>query len=80
MSELLVITFEERETAGQASERLKELRAAQTIDLRDVAVVEKGDEGKVYVHDGLDKVSKGGALAGGALGLLARKRSKSRRA
>ncbi|HKZ92238.1 MAG TPA: DUF1269 domain-containing protein [Candidatus Limnocylindrales bacterium] len=70
MSQLLVITFGKRETAGQAAERLKDVQGAHGIDLSDVAVVEKDADGKVHVHHGLDKVTAGGAIAGGVLGLL----------
>ena len=70
MSQLLVITFEQRETAGQAAARLKEVQSAHGLDLADMAVVEKDADGKVHVHHGLDKVTAGGAVGGGFLGLL----------
>ena len=70
MSQLLVITFEKRETAGQAAERLKGLNAAHGLDIGDMAVVEKDDDGKVHVHHGVDTTTAGGAIVGGALGLL----------
>src|SRR5262245_53112512 len=70
MSQLLVITFEQRETAGQAAERLRSLQSAHGADFSDIAVVEKDSDGKVSVHHGVDKVTAGGAAVGGALGLL----------
>jgi uncharacterized membrane protein len=70
MSQLLVITFEQRETAGQAAERLRSLEGAHGADFKDMAVVEKDADGKVNVHHGIDKVTAGGALTGGILGLL----------
>ena len=70
MSQLLVITFEQRETAGQAAARLKAVQSAHGLDLADMAVVEKDADGKVHVHHGLDKVTAGGAVGGGFLGLL----------
>ena len=70
MSQLLVITFEARETAGQAAERLKELQQGHGVDINDMAVVEKDADGKVHVHHGVDKTTAGGAAVGGALGLL----------
>jgi len=70
MSQLLVITFEQRETAGQAAERLRGLQSAHGADFSDMAVVEKDADGKVHVHHGLDKVTVGGAAVGGFLGLL----------
>jgi uncharacterized membrane protein len=70
MSQLLVITFEARETAGQAAERLKGLQKGHDVEINDMAVVEKDADGKVHVHHGLDKTTTGGAAVGGALGLL----------
>jgi uncharacterized membrane protein len=70
MSQLLVITFGQRETASQAAGRLKDVQRAHGLDLTDVAVVEKDSDGKVHVHHGLDKATTGGAVAGGFLGLL----------
>ena len=70
MSQLLVITFEQRETAGQAGERLKGLNKAHGISISDMAVVEKDADGKVHVQHGIDTTTAGGAIVGGALGLL----------
>jgi uncharacterized membrane protein len=70
VSQLLVITFEDRESAGQACERLKSLQSAHGAQIDDVAVVEKDADGKVHVHHGFDRTTAGGAVVGGALGLL----------
>ena len=70
MSQLLVITFEKRETAGQAAERLKGLNKAHSISIDDMAVVEKDAEGKIHVQHGVDTTTAGGAIVGGTLGLL----------
>jgi uncharacterized membrane protein len=70
MSQLLVVTFGERETAGQAAERLKSVQAAHQADIADMAVVEKDGDGKVHVHHGVDTTTAGGAAVGGFLGLL----------
>lgn len=70
MSQLLVITFGERETAGQAAERLKSLNKAHAASINDMAVVEKDEEEKVHVHHGVDSATAGGAIGGGLLGLL----------
>ena len=70
MSQLLVITFDKRETAGQAAERLKGVQGAHQVSINDMAVVEKDDDGKVHVHHGMDTVTAGGAAVGGVLGLL----------
>jgi uncharacterized membrane protein len=70
MSQLLVITFPQRETGGQAAERLKSVEGSGGVHLRDMAVVEKDADGKVHVHHGVDKATAGGAVTGGFLGLL----------
>lgn len=70
MGQFLVITFGERETAGQAAERLKGVQAVQRASISDMAVVEKDADGKVKVHHGIDTTTAGGAWIGGALGLL----------
>jgi uncharacterized membrane protein len=70
MSELLVITFGKRETAGQAAEQLKGLGKSHAVDIEDMAVVEKDAEGKVKVHHGVDTTTASGAVVGGGLGLL----------
>jgi uncharacterized membrane protein len=70
MSQLLVITFGARETAGQAAERLKGVQAAHQLDINDMAVVEKDDDGKVHVHHGVDTTTAGGAAIGGVLGIM----------
>jgi uncharacterized membrane protein len=70
MSQLLVITFESRETAGQAAERLKGVQKAHAATIDDMAVVEKDENGKVHVQHGVDTTTAGGSIVGGALGLL----------
>ena len=70
MSQLLVITFGARETAGQASERLKGLQKGHGVEINDMAVVEKDEAGKVKVHHGVDTPTASGAIIGGVLGLL----------
>jgi uncharacterized membrane protein len=70
MSQLLVMTFGERETAGQAAERLKGINKAHAVSIQDMAVVEKDADDKVHVHHGVDTATAGGAIGGGVLGLL----------
>ena len=70
MSQLLVITFEARETAGQAGERMKELQKGHGVHINDMAVVEKDADGKIHTHHGIDTTTAGGAIIGGVLGLL----------
>ena len=70
MSQLLVVTFGERETAGLAAERIKGINKAHAASIQDMAVVEKDADSKVHVHHGVDTATAGGAIGGGFLGLL----------
>jgi uncharacterized membrane protein len=70
MSQLLVITFGERETAGQAAERLKSINRSNAASIQDMAVIEKDADDKVHVHHGIDTTTASGAIGGGVLGLL----------
>jgi uncharacterized membrane protein len=70
MGHLLVITFERRESAAQARDRLKGLEGSDGGRIDDVAVVEKDAEGTIHVQHGFDRATAGGAVIGGALGLL----------
>jgi uncharacterized membrane protein len=70
MSQLLVITFDKRETASQAAERLKGISKSNAASIQDMAVVEKDADDKVHVHKGVDTATAGGAIGGGFLGLL----------
>jgi uncharacterized membrane protein len=70
MSQLLVITFAARETAGHAAQRLRGLQSAHAASIQDMAVVEKDADDKVHVHHGVDVATAGGAITGGVLGLM----------
>ena len=70
MSQLIVLTFEDTEQAGQAFEALKKARSGGHLKIDDAAVIVKQESGKVEVKNQLDKGVKGGAVGGGALGLL----------
>jgi uncharacterized membrane protein len=70
MSQLIVITFPERATAGRAAERLKSAQKGGAVNIDDMAVVEKDAEGKIHTHHGIDTTTAGGAIGGGFLGLL----------
>lgn len=70
MSHVLAITFED-ETQGPACLRtIKSLRDQGQLKIDDAAVVVKNAEGKVHVDNMVESGVKGGALAGGFVGLL----------
>jgi uncharacterized membrane protein len=70
MSELVVLTFEDTEQAGEAFEALKNIQHSGGLKLDDAAVIVKDESGKVHVKNQLDTGVKWGAIGGGVIGLL----------
>ena len=70
MSQLVVVSFEQEETATQALEALRAVQRAGAARIADAAVVKKDPDGKAHVTGTLDSAALGGAAIGGALGLL----------
>jgi uncharacterized membrane protein len=68
---IIVTTFGEDSRAYEALARLKELAAADQIDLRDGAVVQRAQDGTLHVRDDAGNEDDGLAtLTGGTIGLL----------
>src|SRR3954470_7730830 len=68
---IIVTTFSEDSQAYEALARLKELAAEDQIDLRDGAVVERGQDGTLHLRDATGHDDDGLAtLTGGTIGLL----------
>lgn len=73
MSDLIAVAYPDRETADQVRNRLAQLVREHVIELEDAVVVERGDDGKVKLHQAIRPGAQGaagGALWGGLIGLL----------
>ncbi len=72
MSDLVAIAYKDVPTAQQVASKLGEAVKAHEIELDDIVVVERKDDGKVKLHQpsltGAGAV--GGALWGGLIGLI----------
>ena len=70
MSYLVVIKYDDAAEAAEVRKAIKQLSDQGLIKLEDAAMVSRGDDGKLNVHNELDKGVKWGAAIGGGLGLL----------
>ena len=70
MGNIIVITFDNAEEAGKVHKSLKSVQSGGYLNLDDSAVVVRDEEGKIHVHNEMDRGVKIGAIGGGLLGLL----------
>ena len=70
MSDLVVITFDSEEGAGEVLSALQAQADNDGIKLDDSAVVVKDADGEVHVKNVLDRGTKVGAVGGGLIGLV----------
>ena len=72
MSDLVAIAYEDVDTAQQVAKNLGEQMKAHTIELEDIAIVERRSDGKIKLHQaslaGIGAAS--GALWGTLIGML----------
>jgi uncharacterized membrane protein len=73
MSDLIAIAYPDQATAERVRGRLGEAVKAKIIELDDVVVVTRSDDGKVKLHQAASPVgvgAAGGAVWGGLIGLI----------
>lgn len=70
MSNLVVLTFDDTEQAGQAFEALNKAQHGGHLKIDDAAVIVKLESGKVEIKNQMDTGTKWGAVGGGVLGLM----------
>lgn len=70
MSQLVVISFDDMEQAGQCLAALKKQQSQGNLKIDDAAVIVKDENGKVDVKNQADTGVKWGAFGGGVLGAL----------
>ena len=68
MSELVVITFDDEEQAGQALRSLRALEKPGFLKLDDTAVVVKDRSGQVHTKNELSSATEQGAVIGAIIG------------
>jgi uncharacterized membrane protein len=70
MSNLIVMTFNDRNEASQVRKTLRDLERGGRVSLDDAAVIVKDADGKLDVDNEVDRGVKFGAIGGGLLGLV----------
>jgi uncharacterized membrane protein len=70
MSDLIVVTFDGEEQAGQALQRVRQVERAGQLKLNDTAVVVKDKNGTVRTRNEVSSATETGAVVGGLVGGL----------
>jgi uncharacterized membrane protein len=73
VSDLIAVSYPDKDTAEKVRERLFQLMTERVIELEDAVIVDRDEKGKVklhQVHSPAARGAMGGALWGGVIGLL----------
>ncbi|MEU5878273.1 DUF1269 domain-containing protein [Spirillospora sp. NPDC047279] len=73
MSDLIAIAYNDVPTAEKVRQRAMELQKEHILELSDIVVVERKQDGKIKLHQARNMVAggaMGGALWGGLIGLI----------
>ena len=73
MSDLIAVAYPDEATAREVRDKLIELQRGHTIELEDIVVVTRDDQGRVKLHQAASLPAAGalgGALWGSLIGLL----------
>ncbi|NJM81364.1 MAG: DUF1269 domain-containing protein [Tabrizicola sp.] len=69
MSDLIIVAFPDEATAFEAGKALVALQKEYLIEMEDVVVVTREEDGKVHLHQAVN-LTTGGAIGGGLWGAL----------
>lgn len=69
MSDLIIVAFPDEATAFAAGQALVGLQKQYLIEMEDVVVVTRGEDGRVQLHQSVN-LTTGGAIGGGVWGTL----------
>lgn len=69
MSDLVVITFQGRDTADRVLNDLRSMQREYLVDLEDAAIVTRNEDGKLHLKQSVNLVGMG-AMSGGTWGAL----------
>ena len=70
MTYTLVLKYHQPDTAASVRATIHDLSKQGLVKLDDAAMVSRGEDGKLDVHNEIDRGVKWGALIGGGIGLL----------
>ena len=69
MSDLIIVAFPDEATAFAAAEALVALQKQYLVEMEDVVVVTRGEDGRVHLNQSVN-LTTGGAIGGGLWGTL----------